>query len=107
MVEQLEQAGHSSLDLARERERLRLKRARILKQHREGYISDKELQMNMAAVDLALANLAVPEADGVRLDTIIEAGGAITRHRCVMAYCFPRRTARDGGLIVGARGLLL
>jgi site-specific DNA recombinase len=25
-------------------------------------------------VDLALANLAVPEADGVRLDTIIQAG---------------------------------
>lgn len=73
-VETMEAAGLSSLDVARERERLKLKRSRILKQHREGYISDKELQMNIAAVDLALANLAVPEADGVRLDTIIEAG---------------------------------
>jgi site-specific DNA recombinase len=74
MVEQLEQAGHSSLDLARERERLRLKRARILKQHRDGYISDKELQTEVAAVDFALNKLAVPEADGVKLDAIIEAG---------------------------------
>jgi hypothetical protein len=52
-------------------------RSRILKQHRESYISDKELHMNIAAVDLALASLAVPEADGVRLDTIIEAGGRL------------------------------
>ncbi len=74
MVEQLEQAGHSSLDLARERERLKLKRARILKQHRDGYISDKELQTEVAAVDFALNQLAVPEADGVKLDAIIEAG---------------------------------
>lgn len=74
MVETLEQAGHSSLDLARERERLKLKRARILKQHRDGYISDRDLQTEVAAVDFALSKLAVPEADGVKLDAVIEAG---------------------------------
>jgi len=74
MVENLEQAGHNSLDLARERERLKLKRTRILKQHRDGYISDRDLQTEVAAIDFALSKLAVPEADGVKLDAVIEAG---------------------------------
>jgi hypothetical protein len=49
LVENLEKAGLYSNTVARERARLKDKRSRILKQHREGYISDKELQMNIAA----------------------------------------------------------
>lgn len=77
MVETLEQAGHNSLDLARERERLKLKRARILKQHRDGYISDRDLQTEVAGVDFTLSKLAVPEADGVKLDAVIEGGESL------------------------------
>ncbi len=46
---------------------------RILKQHRDGYIDDVELQSEMAAVELALRGLEVPEMNGLRLDDIVAA----------------------------------
>ncbi len=73
----LEAAKKTGLDLEameREKERLRLKRGRILKQHREGYIDDEEFHGEMAAVELALRGLDVPEIDGLRLEDVIEAG---------------------------------
>src|SRR6185437_11110569 len=42
VISVMDQAGVGSVDIARERERLRLKRNRILKQHREGFIEDEE-----------------------------------------------------------------
>jgi site-specific DNA recombinase len=51
-----------------------LKRSRVLKQHREGYIDDDEFQGEMAAVELALHRLDAPEVDGVRFEDVIEAG---------------------------------
>ncbi len=74
VIEQLEKAGLDSTELARERERLKLKRTRLLKQHRDGYISDREMQREVAAVDLALSRAALPVSEGVKLDAIIEAG---------------------------------
>ncbi len=74
LVELAETAGISTAATEREKERLRLKRARILKQHREGYIDDEEMEGELAAVELALRELAAPEADGVRLDEVIAAG---------------------------------
>jgi site-specific DNA recombinase len=74
MLESMEQAGLDTQGIEREKERLKLKRTRILKQHRNGYIDDTELQAEMAAVELALRGLDVPEMDGLRLDDIIEAG---------------------------------
>src|SRR6266487_2576964 len=73
----LEAAKKTGLDMELmegEKERLRLKRGRILKQHREGYIEDEEFEGEMAAVDLALRALEVPEIDGLRLEEVIEAG---------------------------------
>jgi site-specific DNA recombinase len=73
----LEAAKKTGLDLEAmemEKERLRLKRGRILKQHREGYIDDEEFQGEMAAVELALRRLDVPEVNGVRLEDVIQAG---------------------------------
>ncbi len=58
----------------KEKERLKLKKTRVLKQHREGYIDDEEFQGEMAAVELALRALDMPEVGGVRLDDVIEAG---------------------------------
>ncbi len=58
----------------REKERLRLKKIRTLKQHREGYIEDEEFEGEMAAIALALKKLDIPEVDGVTYDEVIEAG---------------------------------
>jgi len=44
LVEAMQSAGQDVQSLERERERLRLNRSRILKQHREGYIDDIEFQ---------------------------------------------------------------
>ena len=74
VIENLEKTSVFSEQLIRERERLKLRRSRILKQHRDGYISDKELHMEMAAVDLALMNVAIPEGEGLTLEDVIEAG---------------------------------
>ncbi len=74
MLEAAKKTGLDMEAMEREKERLRLKRGRILKQHREGYIDDEEFEGEMAAVELALRALEVPEINGVRLDDVIEAG---------------------------------
>jgi site-specific DNA recombinase len=70
----MEKAGVDSVNIARERERLRLKRNRILKQHREGYIEDEEMEAELAAVELASGKLSLPAPDGLSLEAILEAG---------------------------------
>jgi hypothetical protein len=40
-----------------------------------GYISDKDLQTEVAAVDFALSKLSVPETDGMKLDASPHDGG--------------------------------
>ncbi len=67
-------AGVTPDNIEREKERLKLKRSRILKQHREGYIDDEEFQGEMAAVVLTLKQLDAPEVDGITYDEVIEAG---------------------------------
>ena len=70
----MEKTGVDSVNIARERERLRLKRNRILKQHREGYIEDEEMQAEVAAVELALGKLSLPTPEGLSLEAILDAG---------------------------------
>ena len=53
MLEAAKQTGLDTESIEREKERLKLKRGRILKQHREGYIDDEEFEGEMAAVDLS------------------------------------------------------
>jgi len=74
MVELAEAGLLSAAAIERERGRLRLKRARVLKQHREGYIDDEEMEGELAAVELALRELAAQEEGGVKLDEVIAAG---------------------------------
>jgi len=74
MLEAAKQTGVDTEAIEREKERLKLKRGRILKQHREGYIDDEEFEGEMAAVELALHALEVPELDGISLDEVIAAG---------------------------------
>src|SRR5439155_7172764 len=74
MVAEALAAGVTGEAVEREKERLKLKRSRVLKQHREGYIDDEEFQAEMAAVELALRQLEAPEVNGVKLDDVIAAG---------------------------------
>jgi site-specific DNA recombinase len=74
MQEIAKAAGINSASIEREKERLKLKRTRILRQYREGYLDDIEYQSELAAVELALHSIEMPEMNGVKLDDIIAAG---------------------------------
>ena len=74
MLAEAKMEGQDRAEIEREKERLRLKRTRILKQHRDGYIDDEELAAEIAAVELLLRGLESPEVAGVRLDEVIKAG---------------------------------
>ena len=74
MLEDAKKTGFDLETMELEKERLRLKRGRILKQHRDGYIDDTEFGGEMAAVESALRLLDAPEVNGIRLEDVIEAG---------------------------------
>src|SRR5436305_5105831 len=74
MIAQAQTQGILLDSMEREKERLKLKRTRILKQHREGYIDDDEFHAEIAAVELALHHLQTPEVNGVKFDDVISAG---------------------------------
>ena len=61
-------------EVEQERERLQQKRARILKQHREGYIDDMEFDREIAAVLLSLRSLENPGTAEVNIAAVLEAG---------------------------------
>jgi DNA invertase Pin-like site-specific DNA recombinase len=70
-------AGGDGESSDKERGRLTLKRQRVLKQHREGYIDDNEFELEIASVDLALRQLDSAQAqnvDGLSLDDVLELG---------------------------------
>lgn len=69
--------GNHGTDFAKEQERLALKRQRILKQHREGYIDDNEFGLEIASVDLALRQIDAEEGqrgEELSLDDILQLG---------------------------------
>jgi site-specific DNA recombinase len=74
MQEAAEVAGIDQEGQRRERERLKLKKARTIKLYREGYIDDKEFQSEMAAIELLLRELESPNINGIRLEDVIAAG---------------------------------
>ena len=77
MRELAEREGTNALAVEREKERLRLKRTRVLKQHREGYIDDEELQGELASVERDLQQFEALEVDGLKLEEVIAAGERI------------------------------
>ncbi len=74
MVAEALKAGVTPENVEREKERLKLKKARSIKLYKEGYIEEEEFQGEMAAVELALRQLDAPEVDGVTYAEVIEAG---------------------------------
>ena len=76
LVQELAEAQHEGQTEGREqeKERLKLKKVRTIKLYREGYIEEAEFQGEMAAVELAIRKLDVPEVGGVTYDEVVEAG---------------------------------
>ncbi len=77
MSELVKGEGTSAPATEREKERLRLKRTRVLKQHREGYIDDEELEVELASVEHDLKRFEAIEVNGIKLEEIMAAGERI------------------------------
>src|SRR6266513_3615722 len=74
MLEMQEKAGTDHETVEREKERLKLKRARLLKLYKDGYIDDEEFEGETAAIALTLHRLETPDMNGVSMDEVIAAG---------------------------------
>ncbi len=74
MLAEANKEGQTEEGREREKERLKLKKVRTIKLYKEGYIDEEEFQGEMAAVELAIRKLDVPEVGGVTYDEVIEAG---------------------------------
>src|SRR5258708_33433355 len=77
----------------------------MLKQHREGYIDDEEFEGEMAAVELALHALEVPELDGISLDDVIAAGERLPGMAALWSVATVEERRDMGMLIVKPGGL--
>ena len=73
MIEMLEKTGTDRETVEREKERLKLKRARLLKLYKDGYMTIR-FEGETAAIELTLHRLETPEMNGVSMDEIIAAG---------------------------------
>jgi len=105
VVTVMELAGVERVDIARERERLRLKRTRILKQHREGFIDDEEMRAEVAAVELALGRLSLSTQDGLSLEAILEAGERLPGIAALWEFATPEERREMVTLLLEAGGL--
>lgn len=77
LLEGFRNAGGVDETSDKERERLMLKRSRILKQHRDGYITDHEFELEIASVTLALQQLdsaQTQEVGKLSLEDVIQLG---------------------------------
>ena len=83
--------GPTPQSMEREKERLRVKRTRTLKQYREGYIDDTEFQAEMAAVELALRTLETSQSAGVAHNDLL----AVEKHLPGMAVLWEIATAKE------------
>ena len=105
MLMVMDQADSDSVSTARERERLWLKRNRILKQHREGYIEDEEMQAEIAAVESALGRLSLPTPEGLSLEAILKAGERLPGIAALWEIATPEEQRELVILLLEAGGL--
>jgi len=80
LLEVLSNAGGSTETSGKERERLAVKRQRILRQHRDGYIDNNEFELEIASVDLALRQLDMAQTqavEGLSLNDVIAIGNKL------------------------------
>jgi DNA invertase Pin-like site-specific DNA recombinase len=105
LLEAAKKSGLDTITIEREKERLKLKRGRLLKQHREGYIDDEEFEGEIAAIDLTLRNLATPEADGVQLEGILAAGERLPGMAALWTVATPEERREMVTLLLEPGGL--
>lgn len=105
LLETAKKTGLDTVSIEREKERLKLKRGRLLKQHREGYIDDEEFEGEVAAIDLTLRNLAAPEIDGVHLEDILAAGERLPGMAALWTVATPEERREMVALLLEPGGL--
>ncbi len=89
MLAEAQKEGQIEEGMEREKERLKLKKVRTIKLYKEGYIEDAEFQGEMAAVELAIRKLDIPEVGGVTYDEVVEAGEHIPGMACTGYLAHP------------------
>ncbi len=92
--------------IEREKERLRLKKARTLKQHREGYLDDETFEGEMAAITLAFKKYETPEVDGIDLEELIEAGEHLPGMAALWDLATPEERREMVTLMLEPKGLI-
>ncbi|GHO73975.1 hypothetical protein KSD_17460 [Ktedonobacter sp. SOSP1-85] len=105
ILETAKKAGLDTASIEREKERLKLKRGRILKQHREGYIDDEEFGGEIAAIDLTLRSLEAPEVNGIRLEDVIVAGERLPGMAALWSVATPEERREMVALLLEPGGL--
>lgn len=88
-----------------ERERLKLKRTRLIKLYREGYMDEKEFQSEMAATELLLKELESPQLNGVSLEQVITAGERLPDMAALWEVSTPEERQRMVKLLLQPEGL--
>jgi hypothetical protein len=74
MKEKITALGVDQEAQRRDRERLRLKKARTIKLYREGYMDENEFRAEMASLELLLRELEFPRLNGVHLEDVLREG---------------------------------
>jgi site-specific DNA recombinase len=74
MQEKIAAAGIDQEAQRRDRERLRLKKARTIKLYQEGYMEENEWRAEMASLELLLRELEAPRLNGVHLEDVLKEG---------------------------------
>jgi site-specific DNA recombinase len=105
MIAKATVAGTTPEEIEREKERLKLKKMRTVKIYQEGYIDDAEFQGELAAVELALRKLEVPEVDGVTYGEVVEAGEHLPGMAALWDVATPQERRDMVTLILQPEGL--
>lgn len=92
--------------IEREKERLTLKKARTLKQHREGYLDDETFEGEMAAITLAFKKYETPEVNGISIEELIETGKRLPGMAALWDLATPEERREMVTLMLEPRGLL-
>jgi DNA invertase Pin-like site-specific DNA recombinase len=105
VLERAKETGLDTTSIEREKERLKLKRGRLLKHHRAGYIDDAEFEGEIAAINLTLRDLAAPAVDGVHLEDILTIGERLPGMAALWSVATPQERREMVILLLEPGGL--
>jgi site-specific DNA recombinase len=107
-MQEAAESGDASQEVQKresEKERLKLKRTRLIKLYREGYTDEKEFQSEMAATELLLKELEAPQLNGVSLEQVIAAGERLPDMAALWEVSTPEERQRMVKLLLQPEGL--